>query len=174
PPTTSIRATAISATWAISRPPNASGSKPSSGSTRRYRSAMRTASAWPGGAMPARPDGCCRRRCAAAQRPATPATLDPVADAESAESARLAAHGRARRRGRKGPARAVPARMDSGRGPGPRTFQQGTLHHRHHQVEFVLAHLEARREAQRVLAAVDHAQAALAQPLLGGAGAIAL
>src|SRR5690606_1668986 len=53
-------------------------------------------------------------------------------------------------------------------------FEQGALDQLQQELQFVGAHGEVRGEARRVLAAVDHAQAVLAQPLLGGAGAIAL
>src|SRR3546814_15636358 len=56
----------------------------------------------------------------------------------------------------------------------PRAFEQRALDHRHDQLDLVGVGLEARGEAQRVLAAVDHAQALLAQPFLAGTGAVAL
>src|SRR5690606_27987328 len=56
----------------------------------------------------------------------------------------------------------------------PRAFQQRALDRRHDQLDLVGLGLEARGEAQRVLAAVDHAQRLFAQPLLAGAGAVAL
>src|SRR5690625_2920716 len=75
------------------------------------------------------------------------------------------------------------ANRRAGDHPGPAAFSPSGLagafleraaDHVDHEVELVLAHLEPRGEAQRVLAAVDHAQAVLAQPLLGGALAVAL
>ncbi len=55
-----------------------------------------------------------------------------------------------------------------------RPLEQRMADVRDHQIHFVAGDAEVRREAQRVGAAVDHADAVLAHEFLGGTGAVAL
>src|SRR3546814_20675911 len=69
----------------------------------------------------------------------------------------------------------VPTAYQSGRRglAGAWPFLQCTTDPADQQVDFGPGHGEGRREAQRVGAAVDHAEAVFAQPLLGRAGSVA-